>query len=97
MYESVDGGGAGVDTDDISDSLDNTPVDVLSWVISHTLGHKQQHLTSMVSVFWASLWPFILAIYLGHLFEFLKRLIWFAYDNPPSGGFWQPPVKEAGA
>lgn len=40
---------------------------------------------------------FLVAIYLGHLFEFLKRLIWFAYDNQPSGGFWQPPVKEAGA
>lgn len=32
-----------------------TSVDVLSWVISHTLGHELQHLTSMVSVFWVSL------------------------------------------
>ena len=65
MYESVDGGGAGVDTGDVSDSLDKTPVQVLSWVISHTLGHKQQHLTSVVSVFQASLWPFILATFLS--------------------------------
>ena len=38
-----------------------------------------------------------MAIYLGHIFEFLKRSICFAHHNQPSGGFWRPPVKEAGA
>lgn len=34
-------------------------------IMSHTLGHHQQHLTSMDSVFSASLWPFILATFLS--------------------------------
>ena len=59
-----DGGGAGVDGGD-GEGVDTTSADVPSWVTSHTLGHKQQHLTSMVSVLLASWWPFILATFLS--------------------------------
>lgn len=43
------------------------------------------------------LFGFPVAIYPGHLFEFLQCLVGFAHNHQPAGRFWQPPVKEAGA
>lgn len=36
-----------------------------------------------------------MAIYPGYLLELLKCFLWLACSNQPSGGFWQPPIKEA--
>ena len=82
-----------MDSGDVSDNLDKN--------ISRCpfLGHISHSgsQTTASHLYGQCLLGFLVTIYLGHLFEFLKRLIWFAYDNQPSGGFWQPPVKEAGA